>query len=326
LAQTLALPLAAQRSEQRKAALWERLIALPRAADYQRAFASATGLSMRFAPTAGRAELERLSGSHCVLAGLPGRRPHTCTRKLRAMRLDPEANGVVACICCVGSVTEVLVPVLVGPVHVGNLVVGPFALRAPGARDCNTLGELLERCTPKATPGTFWDRLERLPVVTVVQYRTATTLAHLFGQYLSECGNRLVPEITTERAPLLQKITRYYAARGTDAVPLAELARHVGINRTHLCKRFKQETGLTLGAYRSRERIEKAKAMLLDRHRQVCEAAFAAGFGSITHFSRVFRRLVGCTPSAYRLSLAGPLPTPSPQRSRISAKKNRIRA
>jgi AraC-like DNA-binding protein len=107
------------------------------------------------------------------------------------------------------------------------------------------------------------------------------------------------------------------AARGTDAVPLAELARHVGVNRTHLCKQFKQETGLTLGAYRSRERIEKAKVLLLDHHRQVCEAAFAAGFGSITHFSRVFRRVVGCTPSAYRLSLAGPLPTPAAARQNI---------
>ena len=300
------MPLAAQQPEQRNAAIWGRLIALPKVADYQRAFALATGLSMRFAPTAGVAELERLSGSHCALAGLPGSWPHTCPRKLRAMRLDPGVNGVVACICCVGSVTEVLVPVLIGPAHVGSLVVGPFALRAPEVRDRKTLGKLLGRRAPDATLGRFWDRLERLPVVTVAQYRAVTALAHMFGQYLSECGNRLVLESATERSPILRKITRYYAARGTDAVPLAELARHAGASPTYLCKRFKQETGLTLGEYRLRERIEKAKALLLDRHRRVCEAAFAAGFGSITHFNRVFRRLVGCAPSEYRLSVGSP--------------------
>jgi AraC-like DNA-binding protein len=225
----------------------------------------------------------------------------------------------------VGSVTEVLVPLLIGPAHVGSLVVGPFALLAPEVRDRKTLGKLLERRSPEATVGRFWDRLQRLPVVTVAQYRAVTALPHMFGQYLSERGNRLMLESTTERSPLLQKITRYYAARGTDAVPLAELAWRVGVNRTHLCKRFKQENGLTLGEYRLRERIERAKPLLRDHHRQVCEAAFAAGFGSITHFNRVFRRLVGCAPSAYRLSLAGPLPT-SPQRSRISDKKHRMRA
>jgi len=45
--QALAVPLSTQRSEQSNAAVWERLIALPLVADYQRAFASATGPAKR---------------------------------------------------------------------------------------------------------------------------------------------------------------------------------------------------------------------------------------------------------------------------------------
>jgi len=322
LAQALAAQPAAKRSEQDNATIWERLIALPLAAHYQRAFAAATGLPLRFAPTAGLAELERLSGPHCTFVGLPGCQPLTCSLKLRAVREDQEAKGVVVCVCCMGSATEALVPVLIGPAHVGNLVVGPFALRAPGGRDRQTLGKLLREHAPQQTPGKFWKRLEQLPVVTAARYRAAVTLAHLFGQYLSECGDRLVLEAATERSPLLRKIERYYAARDTDAVPLAELARAVGVSPTHLCKRFKQETGLTLSAYRLRQRIEKAKALLADRHRQVCEGAFAVGFGSPTHFNRVFRRLVGCPPSQYRLS-GSPHRVARHERTR-SGKKNII--
>jgi AraC-like DNA-binding protein len=324
LAQALAAQPAAKRSEQDNATIWEQLIALPMAAHYQRAFVGATGLPLRFAATAGLAELERLSGPHCTFVGLPGCQPQACSLKLRTVREDQEAKGVVVCVCCMGSATEALVPVLIGPAHVGNLVVGPFALRAPGGRDRQTLGKLLREHAPQQTPGKFWKRLEHLPVVTAARYHAATTLAHLLGQYLSEFGNRLVLEAATERSPLLRKIERYCAERGTNAVPLAELARAVGVSPTHLCRRFKQETGLTLSAYRLRQRIEQAKALLADRQRQVCEVAFAVGFGSAAHFNRVFRRVVGCAPSQYRLPSSPPR-VARRERTR-SVKKNIIRA
>ena len=52
--------------------------------------------------------------------------------------------------------------------------------------------------------------------------------------------------------------------------------------------------------YVSRVRIEKAKHMLLNPNLRVSEIAFAVGFQSLTHFNRVFKNIVGESPTEYR--------------------------
>jgi AraC-like DNA-binding protein len=45
--------------------------------------------------------------------------------------------------------------------------------------------------------------------------------------------------------------------------------------------------------------------MLLDPHKRVSEAAFAAGFQSLSQFNRVFHRITGEAPRVYRERLQG---------------------
>jgi transcriptional regulator GlxA family with amidase domain len=52
-------------------------------------------------------------------------------------------------------------------------------------------------------------------------------------------------------------------------------------------------------------RIESVKQILIDVHMSVSEAAFAAGFQSLSQFNRIFRRVVGEAPSGYRDRLHG---------------------
>jgi AraC-like DNA-binding protein len=51
-------------------------------------------------------------------------------------------------------------------------------------------------------------------------------------------------------------------------------------------------------------RVEKAKPLLVDRDRRVSEIAYDVGFQSLTHFNRVFRKIVGQSPTDYRHSAA----------------------
>jgi AraC-like DNA-binding protein len=66
---------------------------------------------------------------------------------------------------------------------------------------------------------------------------------------------------------------------------------------------FKKATGLHFTEYLSRVRIEKAKNLLLNPNLRISEIAFQVGFQSLTHFNRVFRRIVGRAPTDYRKSL-----------------------
>jgi AraC-like DNA-binding protein len=50
----------------------------------------------------------------------------------------------------------------------------------------------------------------------------------------------------------------------------------------------------------SRARIEKAKNLLLNQNLRVSEIAYEVGFQSLTHFNRVFKKVIGQAPTEYR--------------------------
>jgi AraC-like DNA-binding protein len=62
---------------------------------------------------------------------------------------------------------------------------------------------------------------------------------------------------------------------------------------------------VTFTDYVARARVEKTKQLLLNPHMRVSEAAYEAGFQSLSQFNRVFRRIEGQAPSASRDHLQG---------------------
>lgn len=83
--------------------------------------------------------------------------------------------------------------------------------------------------------------------------------------------------------------------------PLEKLATQCGLSSSRLSRLFKQQTGVALVDFRSRQRIERFLALHHDTHRpKLLDAALEAGFGSYAQFHRVFKRVMGCSPRDYR--------------------------
>jgi AraC-like DNA-binding protein len=74
----------------------------------------------------------------------------------------------------------------------------------------------------------------------------------------------------------------------------------VNTSSFYFCKLFKKATGLNFTDYVSRVRIEKAKNLLLNPNLRISEIAFEVGFQSLTHFNRVFKKIIGQSPTQYR--------------------------
>jgi AraC family transcriptional regulator len=81
---------------------------------------------------------------------------------------------------------------------------------------------------------------------------------------------------------------------------LADLAAAVGVHPVTLARAFRRTFGCTVGEYLRRLRIERAAEQLATGTQPLAEIALAAGFADQSHFSNVFRRRVGVSPSAYR--------------------------
>lgn len=81
---------------------------------------------------------------------------------------------------------------------------------------------------------------------------------------------------------------------------LERAAREAGLSQHYFSKMFKQETGATFIDYVTKIRIEKAKQLIKNPKRSLKEVCFEVGYHDPAYFSRVFKKLVGCTPREYR--------------------------
>ncbi|MFC3804324.1 helix-turn-helix domain-containing protein [Cohnella sp. GCM10012308] len=85
-----------------------------------------------------------------------------------------------------------------------------------------------------------------------------------------------------------------------DDIGLRELSKRASVSPAHFSRVFKQMTGMNVTGFIAAKRIVKAKEMLLATDRGVAQIAAECGFESLPHFHRLFKRIVGVTPAAYR--------------------------
>ncbi|MGH7508374.1 MAG: helix-turn-helix domain-containing protein [Gemmatimonadales bacterium] len=84
---------------------------------------------------------------------------------------------------------------------------------------------------------------------------------------------------------------------------LTGLAQTVGVHPVTLARTFRRTFGCTVGEYVRRLRIERASRQLADTDLSLAEIALAAGFSDQSHFSNLFRRHTGLSPSRFRQAL-----------------------
>ena len=86
------------------------------------------------------------------------------------------------------------------------------------------------------------------------------------------------------------------------ASPLSrrEIADAIGVSENHLSRIFRRELGITPWDYLNRYRIKQAKELLISTDRSITSVALEVGFNDPAYFSRVFRKQVGLSPSAFR--------------------------
>jgi AraC family transcriptional regulator len=83
-------------------------------------------------------------------------------------------------------------------------------------------------------------------------------------------------------------------------ISLAELAKQCGLSSSHFSRAFRQSIGTSPHRWLLHQRVEKARRLLRDRQSPLSEVALACGFADRSHLTRVFRKLSGAGPAAWR--------------------------
>ena len=88
--------------------------------------------------------------------------------------------------------------------------------------------------------------------------------------------------------------------RSSESIALGDVAKQVDIHPVHLAREFRKFYGCTLGEYLRGVRIQYACRKLSLSDMPLVEIALGAGFANQAHFSRVFKRYTGMTPTEFR--------------------------
>lgn len=126
---------------------------------------------------------------------------------------------------------------------------------------------------------------------------TAQAMRHL----LSSIGMALAQASAHSRQDHhLDSAMRYMSGCLGTTLRLPELARHVGLSRQHLIFLFKKETGFAPIDYFLRMKMQHAAQLLDLTGLTVKEIGASVGIADPYYFSRLFKRLMGYSPSEYR--------------------------
>jgi AraC-like DNA-binding protein len=100
----------------------------------------------------------------------------------------------------------------------------------------------------------------------------------------------------------LARVTGFMRDNIDQPIRLSDLARLAELSSSQFGRAFKVSTGTTPHKWFLDARIECAKAMLADPHRNLVDIALETGFSEQSHFSRAFRAATGATPNTWRHS------------------------
>lgn len=269
--------------------------------DYHQAFETTTGLPL--ALRAAGSFQTPLQGSKQVnpFCALMAGTNKTCAAcLLLQQRVEQDATLSAKTLQCFAGLSESAVPVRVGENVLGYLQTGQVFLQAPTEKRFSGIARQLLAWNPSADLRRLKAAYFSTRVLARQQYESVVGLLSVFAQHLSAISNAVMVQEASAESPVITRARAYIAEHHGEAVGLRDVARAVNVSVFYFCKLFRQTTGLTFTEYLARHRIEQVKQLLLNPHMRVSEAAFAAGFQSLSQFNRIFRRVAGQPPSAYR--------------------------
>ena len=123
--------------------------------------------------------------------------------------------------------------------------------------------------------------------------------AHEIQAYVEEALSQH-PQSSYETRRMVRKAMAWIHANYAEPLTREDLARYVGVSERHLTRCFRTQVGVTPMAYLNRYRVTRAKELLQTTDTSITAIALATGFSDSAHFSHVFQKIAGSSPSAFR--------------------------
>ena len=99
---------------------------------------------------------------------------------------------------------------------------------------------------------------------------------------------------------LVADLQAYLTLHADQVLPLDALGERFGVSRRHLTRLFRDATGMTVGVFQQRMRLQMARQLLAETALPVAEIAYRVGYDSGAALTHAMQRVHGRSPSAVR--------------------------
>jgi AraC-like DNA-binding protein/ligand-binding sensor protein len=269
--------------------------------DYEKAFRETTGLPINLRPIEAFNLPHNTDPNENPFCALLAKTNQTCSACLQLQRkVEEEARMEPKTLKCFAGLCDSAVPVRVGENLVAFLQTGQILLHQPSQKEFKKFTRELINWGVDTDLKRLEEAYFQTRVLEKKQYEAVLRLLTIFAQHLATLSNELMVSAKQAESPMISRAKVFIAEHQHEEMSLRQVAGAVNTSAFYFCKMFKQATGLTFTDYLARVRIEKVKNLLLNPHKRISEAAYEAGFQSLSQFNRVFRKIAGEAPTSWR--------------------------
>lgn len=146
-----------------------------------------------------------------------------------------------------------------------------------------------------------------VPLIAAAETADALELEEVALRLAGGVAATLASTASPARAPSrrdtrrIGEAVRRIEAQAHQSITLTALARGAAMSPYHFLRTFRGVVGITPHQFVLGQRLRRTAVQLRQSDRSVTTIAYDAGFNDLATFNRRFRRIMGVTPTAYRL-------------------------
>ena len=141
---------------------------------------------------------------------------------------------------------------------------------------------------------------ERMQLILLEVILALLRYSHSAGPRVTEARRAMALD---RRTKLAEEVQAFVTKHCTKSISLDALAARFDVSPFHLCRTYTQTFGVSMTDMIARLRIQRAAELLKTGGASVKDAAARSGFSDPNYFAKVFRKVMGMSPSQYQASI-----------------------